>query len=90
MPGVHPVQYGMREVGDAAVRDDPLGRPREVGVLLRERVELILVRRDAVTEDVAVARAGEEAVQLDAREDEDPVDRVASVIRQWSVIASTS
>ena len=66
----------MCEVGDAAARDDPLRRLREVGVLLRERPQLVLVRRDAVTENVAVAGAGEDAVQLDAREDEDPVDCV--------------
>ena len=47
-------------------------------MLLRERVQLVVARRDAVAEDVAVSRAGEDAVQLDAREHRDPVDRVVA------------
>ena len=64
----------MREVGDAAVLVDERRRALEVGVLGAERGE-VGVRRDAVAEHVPVAGGRENAVQLDARQHEQPVGR---------------
>ena len=65
-----PVRVG--EVGDAAVCRDPGRRPGEVEPLALEALERVV---DPEREDVAVAAAGQQAVELGARQHEQALGR---------------
>ena len=65
--GRAPVQYGMREVGDPSLTDDPLARLGEVAAL---PLELRGIAFDPDAEHVPVAALGQDAVELDAWKDE--------------------
>ena len=67
----HPGPVRMREVRDTTVFDDPRPRAGKVESLSLDRIEAV----DAVGEHVAVSVAGEEAVQLCARNHEQSVGR---------------